>query len=256
MDSTRITLTPELKARLVNGHDRLGKPAPNWDFQVYDGAGALRSTANDLLKYISANLGLIKSSLAPLMEKTHVIRNRGTATHGDTAMAWYSRGEGAQSGMELIGHAGGTGGHETFIGFGKKQRKGVVVLCNQQGGLSPETIGWLLLKGSLLSPQVAMALRPGSEVVGVGIALDLDRETRTVRITKVIPNSPASQAGLSAGLIVQRIDDVSTTGKGLTECAGLIRGLSGTKVRLELVDPKQNTTNTVEVTRGKYLTAG
>jgi len=101
-----------------------------------------------------------------------------------------------------------------------------------------------------------MALRPGSEVVGVGIALDLDRETRTVRITKVIPNSPASQAGLSAGLIVQRIDDVSTTGKGLTECAGLIRGLSGTKVRLELVDPKQNTTNTVEVTRGKYLTAG
>ena len=189
------------------------------------------------------------------MEQTHVIRHKGTSDHGDTAMAWYSRGVGGLSGMELIGHAGGTGGHETFIGFGKNPRRGVVVLCNQQGGLSPETIGWLLLKGGRLSPEIAMALRPGSEVVGVGIALDSDRETRTIRITKIIPNSPASQAGLSAGLILQRIDDVSTTGKALTECAALIRGLSGTKVRLELFDPKQNTTNTVEVARGKFLTS-
>src|SRR5437867_9077381 len=47
MNSTRITLTPELQARLARGHDQLGKPAPNWEFQVYDGAGGLRSTAND-----------------------------------------------------------------------------------------------------------------------------------------------------------------------------------------------------------------
>src|SRR5258708_5411746 len=46
MNSTRITLTPELQARLARGHDKLGKPAPNWNFQVYDGAGGLRSTAN------------------------------------------------------------------------------------------------------------------------------------------------------------------------------------------------------------------
>jgi CubicO group peptidase (beta-lactamase class C family) len=58
MNSTRITLTPELQARFARGHDQLGKPAPNWEFQVYDGAGGLRSTANDLLKYVSANLGL------------------------------------------------------------------------------------------------------------------------------------------------------------------------------------------------------
>jgi CubicO group peptidase (beta-lactamase class C family) len=255
MESTRVTLTPELKARLAAGHDRLGKPAPKWDFQVYVGAGGLHSTANDLLKYVSANAGLTLSALTPLMEQTHGIRHKGTPDHGNTAMAWYRRGEGDQAGMELMGHAGGTGGHETFIGFGKKQRRGVVVLCNQQGSPSPETIGWLLLKGGRLSPQVAMALRPGSEVVGVGIALDLDRETRTVRITKVIPNSPASLAGLPAGPIVQRIDGVSTQGKGLTECAALIRGLSGTKVRLELVDPKQNTTNTIELTRQKFLTS-
>ena len=78
MNSTRITLTPELQARLARGHDQLGKPAPNWEFQVYDGAGGLRSTANDLLKYVSANIGLTPSSLTRLMEQTHVIRHKHT----------------------------------------------------------------------------------------------------------------------------------------------------------------------------------
>ncbi len=249
MNSTRITLTPELRARLARGHDRLGKPAPNWEFQVYDGAGGLRSTANDLLKYVSANLDLMPSSLTPLMEQTHVIRHKGTSTHGDTAMAWINRGEGYQSGMELLGHAGATGGYETFIGINKDQRKGVVVLSSQQGSLSPEIIGWLLLKGVRLSREIAIGLSAGTNAVGIGIALAFDAKTRTVRITKVIPDSPASESGLSPGLVVQRIDGVATVDKSLTECVGRIRGKPGTKIRLELFDPKQNATNRVELTR-------
>jgi carboxyl-terminal processing protease len=73
--------------------------------------------------------------------------------------------------------------------------------------------------------------------------------TRTVRITKVTPNSPASESGLSPGLVVQRIDDVATTDKSLTECLGRIRGNPGTKIRLKLFDPKQNSTNLIELTR-------
>src|SRR6266516_3744730 len=251
MNSTRITLTPELQARLARGHDKLGKRAPNWDFQVYDGAGGLRSSANDLLKYVSANLGLTPSSLTRLMEQTHVIRHKHTSDHGDTAMAWYDRGEGYQSGMELLGHAGGTGGYETFIGINKDRRRGVVVLSSRQGGLSPETIGWLLLRGVRLSPEIAIGLSAGTNMVGIGVALDFDAKTRTVRITKVIPDSPASESGMSPGLVVQRIDDVATADKSLTECVGRIRGKPGTKIRLELFDPKQNATNLVELTRRK-----
>jgi len=249
MNSTRITLTPELRARLARGHDQLGRPAPNWEFQVYDGAGGLRSTANDLLKYVSANLGLMPSSLTRLMEQTHVIRHKHTSDHGDTAMAWYDRGEGYQSGMELLGHAGATGGYETFIGINKDQRRGVVVLSSRQGGLSPETIGWLLLRGVRLCPEIAIGLSAGTNMVGIGVALDFDSKTRTVQITKVIPDSPASESGLSPGLVVQRIDGVATADKSLTECVGRIRGNPGTKVRLELFDPKLNATNRVELTR-------
>src|SRR6266511_4627002 len=172
------------------------------------------------------------SSLTPLMEQTHVIRHKGTSTHGDTAMAWMNRGEGFQSGMELLGHAGATGGYETFIGINKDQRRGVVVLSSEQGGLSPETIRWLLLKGIRLSPEIAIGLSAGTNMVGIGVALDFDAKTRTVRITKLIPDSPASETGLSPGLVVQRIDGVATADKSLTECVGRIRGNPGTKVRL------------------------
>ncbi len=249
MNGTRITLTPELRARLARGHDQQGKPAPNWEFQVYDAAGGLRSTANDLLKYVSANIGLTQSSLTRLMEQTQAIRHKDTFDHGDTAMAWYARGEGFQSGMELLGHGGATGGYETFIGINKDQRKGVVVLSSQQGGLSAETIGWLLLKGVRLSQEIAIGLSAGTNAVGIGVGIDFDTKTRTVRITKVLPNSPASESGLSPGLVVQRIDDVATTDKSLTECLGRIRGKPGTRIRLELFDPKQNATNLVELTR-------
>jgi len=50
MDSTCITLRPELKARLAMGHDDSGKPSLPWKLQAYSPAGNLHSTANDLLK--------------------------------------------------------------------------------------------------------------------------------------------------------------------------------------------------------------
>ncbi len=58
MDSTRFTLMPELKSRFATGHNQLGYVASNLDCGVLMAAGGLRSTVNDMLKYVSANLGL------------------------------------------------------------------------------------------------------------------------------------------------------------------------------------------------------
>src|SRR6185295_15059629 len=68
MDSTRITLTPELKSRFATGHNQFGEAVLSWDRQTQLGGSALRSTANDLLKFVSANLGLAPSPLTPVME--------------------------------------------------------------------------------------------------------------------------------------------------------------------------------------------
>jgi D-alanyl-D-alanine-carboxypeptidase/D-alanyl-D-alanine-endopeptidase len=260
MEGTCIVPTPEMKSHLAMGHDSLGKISPPWKLDVYVPAGSVHSTANDLLKYVAAHAGLIQSSLTPSMEKTHVIRYRdshgrpGQAAadfHGNTAMPWMDRGLAQQPGMALLGHAGGAGSYHAWVGFDTKQRRGVVVLSTS-GRYTCEQIGQAALARLPFRENV---LENTSEPVGIGAELELDQATHVLRIKRVIPDSPAFRAGLPAGLVIQRIDDVYTTNKTVTESANLIRGKAGTIVRLELVDLERRTTNLVELTRRKFAVA-
>src|SRR5262249_4335798 len=93
-------------------------------------------------------------------------------------------------------------------------------------------------------------------IEGLGFAFDLDKQSNILRITKVFPESPASQAGLSAGMLIQRIENVPTAGKTIAECQHLLRAGGNPKVRLEWVNLERHETNTVEVTRGRFITSG
>ncbi len=254
MDSTGIILTPELNARAARGHDENGRQVPNYHLQVMEPAGALRSTANDLLKYLSANLGLTPTVLTPLMEKMQVIRHRDSpAPWGNTAMPWMDEGVYNPPGTELLGHAGGTFGSRAFIGFDKTKRRGVVVLKNELGGIRPGEVGWRILQNALLAGLDVSNLSAIHEYVGIGAALGLEKQTGRLQITKVLPNTPAAKAGLAAGAIVTRINDTPTAGKSAEFCSGLIRGPAGTKVRLELVIAGGGQTNIIELTRERFL---
>jgi C-terminal processing protease CtpA/Prc len=88
-------------------------------------------------------------------------------------------------------------------------------------------------------------------VTGVGVALGVEADT--IKIMKVLPNTPASKAGLAPGLVVRKIDGTATDGKLLKECVDMLRGGVGTKVKLELVDTANSKTNTVELTRERIL---
>jgi carboxyl-terminal processing protease len=89
------------------------------------------------------------------------------------------------------------------------------------------------------------------EIVGVGLQLRLAEKADAPVVMQVVPHSPAAEAGVTEGLMVGGIDDVSTRGRQLKECVDLIRGAIGTKVRLELINPDTHETNTVELTRRK-----
>ena len=90
---------------------------------------------------------------------------------------------------------------------------------------------------------------PPKEIAGIGAALKWDAQRGAPQIAEVLQNSPASHAGLAPGLIIQRIDKLSTQGMNLSACVNLIRGAVGTRVLLELLDPALNATNVVELTR-------
>jgi C-terminal processing protease CtpA/Prc len=126
------------------------------------------------------------------------------------------------------------------------------LLCSQQGLVAPEPLGWLLLERVMLTASTTAVALPGSrETVGVGIKLEFDRPSRSLLITEVVPNSPASLVHMPIGVLLQKIDDIPTAGKSELQCAGLIRGPVGSKVRLELVDAEQKKTTTIELTREK-----
>src|SRR5688572_30623835 len=142
MDSTRITLTSELKARFATGHNQFGEVVPSWERATQLGGSALRSTANDLLKFLSANLGLTPSSLTPMMEKTHVLQLDQTLGF-DMGLAWeITR---APQGRKIVWHAGGAPGYVTVAGFEKTRRRGVVVLSSSYD-LDVLAIGMLVLE--------------------------------------------------------------------------------------------------------------
>jgi membrane protease YdiL (CAAX protease family) len=82
-----------------------------------------------------------------------------------------------------------------------------------------------------------------------GIGVELGAKDNKVIILQVVPNTPASKAGLSDGLGVQKIDGTTTDGKLLKDCGDMVRGPAGSKVKLELVDITHDKTNSVELTR-------
>jgi len=168
-------------------------------------------------------------------------------------MDWVDREAYQPPGMELLGHAGGAGSYHAWIALTKKQRRGVVVLSTAND-LSVEAMGWTLLQRLPLKRESGNYF--AREIVGSWIAFDFDKQSQTLRVTKVFPKSPASHAGLSAGMIIQKIENVPTAGKSLAECGTLFRANGSPKVRLELVEPERKETNIVEVTRGKFLTSG
>lgn len=263
MTSTRITLTPQMKARLAMGHETDGKPSPPWKLQAYSPAGDIHSTANDLLKYAAAQAGLAPSHLGELMKKTHQIRftdtnglpeEPGFGTFGRTAMDWVDRGAYQPAGMDLLGHAGGAGSYHAWVGFDMKQRRGVVVLSTADASvLSVEAIGWTVLQRLPLTRDSARLI--AREIVGLGFAFELDKQSKAQTITKVFAKSPAAEAGLTRGLVIASIEGTPTAGKSVAECLKLLRASGAAKVRLELVNLASRQTNTVELMRGKFLTS-
>jgi RNA polymerase sigma factor (sigma-70 family) len=83
---------------------------------------------------------------------------------------------------------------------------------------------------------------------GIGVALGRDTNAPAT-IMAVVPGSAAAQAGLSKGLVIEAIDDVPAAGLNPRECLNRIQGPPGSMVRLRLINPKRNVTNTVELTR-------
>lgn len=133
MSDLGVHLSPAQQARFATGHNTLGQPVPYWDIPTLAGAGALRSTANDLLKFLAANLQLILSPCTPMLQKTHVVQAQTGISGMAIAWAWHVFN---RHNTEIIFHDGGTGGFRSFLGLIKQKPLGVVVLSNSENDVT------------------------------------------------------------------------------------------------------------------------
>lgn len=164
MDDTTVTLSPVLKSRTAQGFDADGEASGLWDLPTLAGAGALRSTAKDMAKFIAANLNLTKTNLADVFSAAHKPQ-RDASEKMKIGLGWHIL---AGSTGEIIWHNGGTGGFRSFVGFNLAQKRGIVVLTNSAE--SSDDIGFHFLDAQIplkkIKPFVAVGEKVLDEYVG------------------------------------------------------------------------------------------
>ena len=147
MPDTGITLSSVLKQRMATGHKVNLAPVARKDWgpsHGLTGAGALRSSANDMLMFLEAFLGYKESPLAPAMKAMLEVRR--PAGQIKIGLGWLLS---STDGREIAWHNGGTQGFRSFVGFEPKERIGVVVLSNASTPSGVDDIGFHLLNPKL-----------------------------------------------------------------------------------------------------------
>jgi CubicO group peptidase (beta-lactamase class C family) len=136
LKDTRMKLDGAQEKRMAKPYGVGNKPANLWSFDVLAGCGALHSTADDLLVFLAAEIGLKETKLRSAMEITQK-PNRDTGTKGmRMGLGWIVNTLPSADGpRNLYWHNGGTGGFSSFVGFVKEWKLGVVVLANAGPGV-------------------------------------------------------------------------------------------------------------------------
>ena len=87
-----------------------------------------------------------------------------------------------------------------------------------------------------LDPEQFQALtsQTSGELSGVGIRMEVDDQTKIIKVVEPIENSPAFKADIKAGDKILAIDGQPTQGMKIEEASAMIRGEVGTNVSLQL----------------------
>jgi serine-type D-Ala-D-Ala carboxypeptidase/endopeptidase len=138
---TVITPAAHQRSRLASGHDWRLQPVADMRLQVLAGAGALRSTADDLLAFLAAELGYVETPLRAAMDAQLTPRRPTRLSRMQISLGWHVT---ATASGEIVSHSGATVGSLSFLGFDRQRGCGVVVLNNTREA-GDENLGWRLL---------------------------------------------------------------------------------------------------------------
>lgn len=125
---TGVRRSPDQLDRRAVGHDRRGRPVPDWNMDSLPGMGALHSTSADLARFLAAQLDPGATPLGDAIRMTQQPRTRWGRV-GHVGLGWMLTPL-ARTGRMMQWHNGGTGGAFSFVGLEPEAQVAVVVLTN------------------------------------------------------------------------------------------------------------------------------
>lgn len=187
--ATRILVPLKMSSTFLNSPDRVDKNvatgysgkkvAKPWtwtDQSCIQGAGGLRSNAEDMITYLVANLKPGDTPLGRAMASSHRTRADAGRNNMKIGLGWHIR-------NNIVWHNGGTGGFRTFAGFDPTKRMAVVVLTNSTTGaddlgfhLLDETIPLKKIRRPISVDAAILNTYTGNYAITEAFALDITQD--------------------------------------------------------------------------------
>jgi CubicO group peptidase (beta-lactamase class C family) len=151
MASTGVQETEPMRKSMASGHDQMGVPTGAWHFDVIAGAGAIRSTLDDMLRFGRAASDTLQGPLAAAMalSQREFFRVDSVTSIG---LGWHRR---TRNGRTVVWHNGGTGGFRSMLVADAGGGTAGVVLGNSAH--SADALGFMLLDSAVTVPPIPKA---------------------------------------------------------------------------------------------------
>lgn len=109
------------------GHSVEGTSVPFWEIPTLAGAGAMRSTGSDLLRFLSFAVDGCQNPLSRAHQAQFAVRRPKKQAGNEMALGWHVRDHGG----DIHGwHNGGTGGFRSYLSFGLNREVGLAIISN------------------------------------------------------------------------------------------------------------------------------
>ncbi|QEF98571.1 D-alanyl-D-alanine-carboxypeptidase/endopeptidase AmpH precursor [Stieleria maiorica] len=125
MSDTTVTGNDDVLQRLATGHDALAKPRSTWEFADMPGAGGIRSTVTDMLRFAKANLDPPDNDLGKAIQLAWKQHRAGDAKDFAMGLGWHLARDGSTR-----WHNGQTGGFHAMLFVNRQIPAAVVLLTN------------------------------------------------------------------------------------------------------------------------------
>ena len=201
MADTSVTLSPSQQARFAPGHDEYMRPAKPWNLPTLMGAGGIRSTAKDMLKFAAAVLDPM-SPIAPAMKVALAEPVKTGNPRLEQALGWQV--VHPEPGRTVLMHNGGTGGYRSALALEPATGSAAVVLANSAAEPSATDLAVHVLVGSPVAPTPPVPPAPPPPTVRAEVTLPTAELERVVGRYDFGPGIVFDVVRDGAGLKAQR----------------------------------------------------